>query len=95
MQSEVLVNSHQYTFTNSTVPITEPVISNSKFLMIFLVVYKTSLLPLKKKKKKKKKNSCGSEESLVDTTLSILKMLLLCFLIILDLTDDHVILHIV
>jgi len=94
MHSEVLVNSHQYTFTNSTVPITEPVISNSKFLMIFLVVYKTSLLPLKKKKKKKK-NSCGSEESLVDTTLSILKMLLLCFLIILDLTDDHVILHIV
>ncbi|KAL6616846.1 ankyrin repeat-containing domain protein [Neocallimastix sp. 'constans'] len=32
--------------------------------------------------------SCGSEESLVDTTLSISKMLLLCF-IILDLTGDH------
>jgi len=33
--------------------------------------------------------SCGSGKSLVDTTLSILKMTLLCF-IILDLTGDHV-----
>ncbi|KAG4095521.1 hypothetical protein H8356DRAFT_1347789 [Neocallimastix lanati (nom. inval.)] len=36
--------------------------------------------------------SCGSGESLVDTTLSILKILLLCF-IILDLTGDHVTTH--
>jgi len=33
--------------------------------------------------------SCGTGESLVDTTLSVLKMLLFCF-IILDLTGDHV-----
>jgi len=32
--------------------------------------------------------SCGSGESLVDTTFSISKMLLLCF-IILDLIGDH------
>jgi len=36
--------------------------------------------------------SCGSWESLVNTTLSILKMLLLCF-IISDLTSDHVTSH--
>ena len=36
--------------------------------------------------------SCGSGECLVDTTLFILKMLLLCF-IILDLTGDHVTTH--
>jgi len=36
--------------------------------------------------------SCGSGKSLVDTTLSILKILLLCF-IILDLTGDHVTTH--
>jgi len=35
---------------------------------------------------------CGLGESLVDTTLSILKMLLPCF-IILDLTGDHVTTH--
>jgi len=38
--------------------------------------------------------SCGSGESLVDTTLSILKMLLLCF-IILDFIGNHVTTHII
>jgi len=61
------VNSQQYTLTNSTVPNTEPIVSNSICVDL----------------------SCGSGESLVDTTLSILKMLLLCF-IILDLTGDHI-----
>ena len=61
------VSSHQYTLTNSIVPNTEPIVSNSTSDDL----------------------SCGSGESLVDTTLSILKMLLLCF-IILDLTGDHV-----
>ena len=64
------VNSHQYTFTNSTVPNTELLVSNSTFDDL----------------------SCGSGECLVDTTLFILKMLLLCF-IILDLTGDHVTTH--
>jgi len=45
------VNSHQCTFTNSTVPNTEPIISNSIFDDL----------------------SCGSGESLLDTTLPILK----------------------
>ena len=69
MAKNSAVNSHQYTFTNSTVPNTEPIISNSIFDDL----------------------SCGSGESLVDT-LSISKMLLLCF-IILDLTGDHVTIH--
>ena len=64
------VNSHQYTFSNSTVPNTEPIIINLIFDDL----------------------SCGSGKSLVDTTLSISKMLLLCF-IILDLTGDHVTTH--
>ena len=64
------VNSHQYTFTNSTVPNTEPIVSNSTFDDL----------------------SCGSGESLVETTLSILKILLLCF-IILYLTGDHFTIH--
>ena len=61
------VNSHQYTFTNNTAPITEPIVSNSTFDDL----------------------SCASGERLVDTSLSILKMLLLCFNI-LDLTGDYV-----
>ena len=64
------VNSHQYTFTNSTVPNPEHIVSNSTFDDL----------------------SFGSGESLVDITLSILKMFLLCF-IILDLTGDHVTSH--
>ena len=67
MQLELLFNSYQYTLTNSTVPNTEPIVSNSTFDDL----------------------SCGLRESLVDTTLSILKMLLLYF-IILDLPGDHV-----
>ena len=51
------VNSHQYTFTNSTVPNKELIVSNSTFDDL----------------------SCGSKESLVDTALSILKMIFLCF----------------
>ena len=61
------VNSHQYNFTNSTILIIEPIISNSIF----------------------DDRSRGSRENLVDTTLSISKMLLLCF-IILDLTGNYV-----
>jgi len=64
------INSHLYTFANSKVPNTEPLVSNSIFDDL----------------------SCGSGESLVDTTLSILKMLLRCF-IILDLTGDHLTTH--
>ncbi|KAL6630118.1 Serpin domain-containing protein [Neocallimastix sp. 'constans'] len=46
------VNSHQYTFTSSTIPNTELIVSNSIFDGL----------------------SCGSVESLMDTTLSILKI---------------------
>jgi len=70
MAKNSAVNSHQYTFTNSTVPNIEPIISNSTFNDL----------------------SYSSGESLVDTTLSISKMLLLCF-IILDLISDHVTTH--
>jgi hypothetical protein len=61
------VSSHKSTFTNSNVPNTEPLLSNSTFDDL----------------------SCGSGESLVDITLSILKMFFLCF-IILDFTGIHV-----
>jgi len=64
------INSHRYTFINSTFPNTELIVSNSIFNDL----------------------SCGLGESLVDTTLSLLKMLLLCF-IILNLTGDYVTAH--
>jgi len=63
------INSHRYTFINSTFPNTELIVSNSIFNDL----------------------SCGLGESLVDTTLSLLKMLL-CF-IILNLTGDRVTTH--